>query len=250
MIRRLAPVLLPLLSATVLVLALEGLKRAGLMPVFIPGPFAIVRLAWQNPTLISGNIFPTLRTATIAYLISAVATLAAASVGVMLRPLKRPIYSTSVVINAIPVIAAAPLLAVWLGTGAQTQIVIAALTTQFPMLVGAMQGMATMDERQRELLHVLNASRWQIFWRLRLPAALPYLFAGMKIAAPLAVLGAITAEWAGADRGIGAMMLYALFSYDIEKVWLAVLLCCAAAGCAYGLLALLERLVITWERTA
>jgi ABC-type nitrate/sulfonate/bicarbonate transport system permease component len=247
--RRLKPVLLPLLSATVLILLLEGLKRAALLPGFIPGPFQIALVAWHNPTLISGNLLPTLYTATMGYLIAAAVTLAAASLGVMLHPLRGPIYSTGIVINAIPVIAAAPLLALWLGTGGRTQIVIAALSTQFPLLVGAMQGLATADERQRELLHVLSASRWQVFWYLRMPTALPYIFAGLKVAAPLAVLGAITSEWAGADRGIGAMMLYALFSYDIEKVWLAVLLCCGLAGSAYGLLALLERQVITWERT-
>lgn len=249
LIRPLMPVLLPLLSATVLVLLLEALKRAGLLPVFIPGPFQIARVAWDNPSLISGNLLPTLYTATVGYCIAVGLTLTAACIGVMLHRLRGPIYSTGIVINAIPVIAAAPLLALWLGTGGRTQIVIAALSTQFPLLVGAMQGLASVDERQRELLHVLSASRWQVFWYLRMPNALPYIFAGLKVAAPLAVLGAITSEWAGADRGIGAMMLYALFSYDIEKVWLAVLLCCALAGAAYGLLALLERQVITWERS-
>lgn len=247
--QRLASILLPVLSAVAVVLILEWLKRAGLLPVFIPGPFQIARAAWQNPGLVSGNLFPTLRTAATGYVIAAVVTLAAAAIGISIKPLRSPIYSTGIVINAIPIIATAPLLALWLGTGGRTQIVIAALSTQFPMLVGAMQGLATVDARQRELLHVLSASRWQVFWYLRLPTALPYLFAGLKIAAPLAVLGAITSEWAGADRGIGAMMLYALFSYDIEKVWLAVLLCCGLAGCAYGLLALVERQVIRWERT-
>ena len=83
---------------------------------------------------------------------------------------------------------------------------------------------------------------------LLVPSALPYLFAGFKIAAPSAVLGAITAEWAGADRGVGAMMLYALFSYDTPKVWLAVLLTCILAGSGYGLWALIERVAIHWNR--
>ncbi len=89
--------------------------------------------------------------------------------------------------------------------------------------------------RQRELMHVLSASRTQTLRYLLIPSALPYLFAGFKIAAPSAVLGAITAEWAGADRGVGAMMLYALFSYDTPKVWLSVLLTCLLAAGGYGL---------------
>ncbi len=94
---------------------------------------------------------------------------------------------------------------------------------------------------------VLSASRVQTLRYLLIPTALPYLFAGLKIAAPSAVLGAITAEWAGADRGIGAMMLYALFSYDTPKVWLSVALTCLLAGAGFGLWAAIERVAIYWR---
>jgi ABC-type nitrate/sulfonate/bicarbonate transport system permease component len=97
-------------------------------------------------------------------------------------------------------------------------------------------------------MHVLSASGPQTLRYLLIPSAMPYLFAGLKIAAPSAVLGAITAEWAGADRGIGAMMLYALFSYDTPKVWLSVLLTCLLAGGGYGLWALIEHFAIYWHR--
>src|SRR5262245_66020217 len=97
-------------------------------------------------------------------------------------------------------------------------------------------------------MHVLSATRAQMLRFLLLPSALPYLFAGFKIAAPSAVLGAITAEWAGADRGIGAMMLYALFAYDTPKVWLSVVLTCILAAGGYAVWALIERTAIYWER--
>src|SRR5207244_13231554 len=146
-----------------------------------------------------------------------------------------------------PIIATAPLLALWLGTGPQVQVAIAGLASQFPMLVGTMQGLQAADARQRELMYVLSASRVQTLRYLLVPSALPYLFAGLKIAAPSAVLGTITAEWAGADRGIGAMMLYALFSYDTPKVWLSVCLTCLLAASGYGLWALGERFVRCWD---
>jgi ABC-type nitrate/sulfonate/bicarbonate transport system permease component len=73
------------------------------------------------------------------------------------------------------------------------------------------------------------------------------LFAGLKIAAPSAVLGSITAEWAGADQGVGAMMLYALFSYDPPKVWLSVALTCLLAGGGFGIWAALERIIVSWS---
>jgi ABC-type nitrate/sulfonate/bicarbonate transport system permease component len=97
-------------------------------------------------------------------------------------------------------------------------------------------------------MHVLSASRLQTLRFLLIPSAVPYLFAGFKIAAPAAVLGAVTAEWAGAERGVGAMMLYALFSYDTPKVWLSVLLTCVLAAGGYGIVVLVERLVFHWDR--
>ena len=130
------------------------------------------------------------------------------------------------------------------------QVVIVALAAQFPLLVGAMQGLAASDFRLLEMLHTLSATRWQTVRYVQLPAALPLLFAGCRISTPLAVLGAVTAEWAGADRGIGAMMLSALFAYDVTTVWVAVLTCCALAATVYGLWSALERLALRWNRPA
>jgi ABC-type nitrate/sulfonate/bicarbonate transport system permease component len=231
-----------------LLLLLELAKRAGGLPVFVPGPSEVLMKAWHSPALLFGSLLPTAQTAATGYAIAAVVTLAAAAIGTGLQRLRNPFYFTGVTLNAIPVIATAPLLALWLGTGPRMHITIVALASQFPMLVGAMQGLQAADGRQIEMLHILSASRWQMFRYLLLPASLPYLFAGFKVAAPLAVLGAVTAEWAGADRGIGAMMLNALFSYDTVTVWLAVIACCALATAAYGVWCLIEFLLVRWDR--
>jgi ABC-type nitrate/sulfonate/bicarbonate transport system permease component len=202
---------------------------------------------WKTPRLVTANLAPTAWKAAAGYGIAATVAIAAASIAVSLRALYGPIYNISVMINSVPIIATAPLLALWLGTGTQVQIAIAALASQFPMLVGTMQGLQAADSRQRELMHVLSASRSQTLRYLLIPSALPYLFAGLKIAAPSAVLGAITAEWAGADQGVGAMMLYALFSYDTPKVWLSVLLTCLLAGAGFGIWAAIERVAVYWR---
>jgi ABC-type nitrate/sulfonate/bicarbonate transport system permease component len=92
------------------------------------------------------------------------------------------------------------------------------------------------------LLIVLSASRTQTLRYLLVPSALPYIFAGLKIAAPSAVLGTITAEWAGSERGIGAMMLYALFAYDTPTVWLSVIATCLLSAAGFGFWAFVEKL--------
>jgi NitT/TauT family transport system permease protein len=246
-VRRFAVTVLPTLALLAL---LEGLKRAGALPDFIPGPGQVLAAAWAHPALLWDNLLPTAATAAEGFVIAAVATLAAAGVGTAVRSLWGAVYGLGVVMHAIPVIATAPLLALWLGTGGVMHVVIVALAAQFPLLVGAMQGLAATDARQMEMLHCLSASRWQVFRYLQLPSALPFLFAGFKVATPLAVLGAVTAEWAGADRGIGAVMLNALFSYDTVTVWLAVLTCCAFAGLAYAAWSLIERTALRWNRPA
>jgi ABC-type nitrate/sulfonate/bicarbonate transport system permease component len=237
----------PAATGIVLVALLEVAKRIHLLPIFVPAPSEVMWEIWKTPRLVTDNLVPTAWKAAAGYGIAASIAIVAASIAVSLRALYGPIYNISVIINSVPIIATAPLLALWLGTGTQVQIAIAALASQFPMLVGTIQGLQAADSRQRELMHVLHASRSQTLRYLLIPSALPYLFAGLKIAAPSAVLGAITAEWAGADRGVGAMMLYALFSYDTPKVWLSVALTCLLAGAGFGIWAAIERVAVYWR---
>jgi NitT/TauT family transport system permease protein len=226
----------PLATAVILVAAAELLKRMGWLPVYIPAPSQIVAGVVAQPSLISQNLGPTVRRASTGYAISALCTLVAASLAVTVRPL----YG----VDSIPIIATAPLLALWIGTGESLQVTIAALACQFPMVVGAIQGLQAADARQRELMEVLSANRFQTLRYLLIPSAVPYLLAGFKIAAPSAVLGAITGEWAGADRGIGAMMLYALSAYNTPTVWLAVLITSLLAAIGYGIWALVESFLV------
>jgi NitT/TauT family transport system permease protein len=190
----------------------------------------------------------TLTKAAIGFAIAASLALVAAAVASMVAAAFAPIYNTGITLQSIPVIATTPLLALWLGTGPPTQIIIAVMSAQFPMLAGAIQGFRAVDERQRELFHSLSASKLQAFRYLVLPASLSYVFAGFKIGAPAAVLATITAEWAGAENGIGAWMLNALFSYDPPSVWLSVIAACVLAGGSYALWAVVEQLVVRWER--
>lgn len=230
-------------TAIILVAAIELMKKAGLMPVYIPAPSTVVADVMAKPSLVSRNLGPTVWRASVGYAVAALCTLTAASIAVSVRQLYGTIYNFSVTMHSIPIIATAPLLALWIGTGEQLQITIAALACQFPMVVGAIQGLQASDARQRELLEVLSASKFQTLRYLLIPSAMPYLFAGFKIAAPSAVLGTITGEWAGADRGVGAMMLYALSSYDTSTVWLSVMLTCVLAALGYGIWGMIESYV-------
>ena len=245
--RALAVSILPTLAVLA---GLQGFAGAGMLPVFIPSPAQVGAAVLARPGQLGANLAATAFTAAEGFLIAAAVTFGLAGLAAAFRRVQGGIYGLGVVLHAIPVIATAPLLALCLGTGGHMQVVIVALAAQFPLLVGAMQGLAASDFRLLEMLHTLSATRWQTVRYVQLPAALPLLFAGCRISTPLAVLGAVTAEWAGADRGIGAMMLSALFAYDVTTVWVAVLTCCALAATVYGLWSALERLALRWNRPA
>ena len=116
------------------------------------------------------------------------------------------------------------------------------LRASFPCWSGPCRACRRADARQRELTYVLSASRLQMLRYLLIPSALPYCSRASRSPRPRRCSAPMTAEWAGADRGIGAMMLYALFSYDTPKVWLSVLLTCFLAATGFGIWAMVERL--------
>jgi ABC-type nitrate/sulfonate/bicarbonate transport system permease component len=243
----LGSVMLPVAGTAVALLAIELLKRGGHLPVTIPAPSQVWATLIANGRGIGSAVLETVMNAVRGYAVACVVALGAAFVAALVAALRPPIYNIGVGLASIPLIAATPLLAMWLGNGPLTRSLIAGLSSYFPLLVGAMQGFRAYENNHMELFHVYSASRWRIFRSLILPSSLPYLFAGLKLAAPLAVLGSLTAELTGAENGIGVIMLSALFSFDIQLVWLTVLIACALSGAGYGLWALIERLAIYWE---
>lgn len=147
--------------------------------------------------------------------------------------------------QATPILALAPLLALWFGPGLTAKIVICALIVFFPVAIATMVGVRAVDARLLELAHSLRATRWQIVTTLEIPAALPAIFGGLRVGVTLAVVGAIVAEWTGADRGLGLLVNLARGSlFDIPLLF-ATLLTIALLGIAlYALVVLVERALV------
>jgi len=243
-------VALPLAGIIVALLLVELVKRAGHSPASIPAPSQVWEALLANPRGIGLALADTTINAVTGYAFASVVALGAAFVATIVGPLRSPIYNIGVGLSSIPLIATTPLLALWLGNGSVTRSLIAGMACYFPLLVGAMQGFRAYEANHMELFHIYSASRWRVFQSLILPNSLPYLFAGFKLAAPLAVLGSLTAELTGAENGIGVLMLSALFAFDIRQVWLTVLIACALSGGGYAIWALVERLAIYWASPA
>jgi NitT/TauT family transport system permease protein len=151
--------------------------------------------------------------------------------------------------QATPILALAPLLVLWLGTGLGPKVVICALIVFFPVAVATMVGIRSVDARLLELGRSLRATRWQIARHLELPAALPQILGGLRVGATLAVIGAIVGEWAGADRGLGYLVNLARGSlFDIPLMFATLVTIAAIGVLLYLAVVLVERaLVGAWR---
>jgi NitT/TauT family transport system permease protein len=150
-------------------------------------------------------------------------------------------------LNMVPKIAMAPLFIVWLSYGVVPNMVIAFTICFFPILLTTARGMREVEPELLDLVRALRASRWQIFSKIQLPGALPYVFSGMKISVVLAVAGAIVGEFIGSAQGLGYLMMSVQGVLDTAGMFMAVLLITLVGVVLYGLVLLLERLVVVTD---
>ncbi len=153
-----------------------------------------------------------------------------------------------VALQAVPIVAIAPLLLIWLGSGIASKIVTCALIVFFPMLINTVVGVRQVEPDLRDLMRALGASRWQTLWHLELPAALPVLIGGLKISATLAVIGAVVGEFVGASAGLGFLVSAARSVFNTPLVYVAVFTLTLLALVLYGLVGLLEWWLLAWQR--
>jgi putative hydroxymethylpyrimidine transport system permease protein len=142
----------------------------------------------------------------------------------------------------------APLLVTWLGFGLAPKLAIIALVSFFPILVTTLDALSRVDPELHKLLRTLDASRSRVLRHVELPAALPGLFSGAKVAVAVAVIGAVFAEWAGSDAGLGHLVLQAIPQLLTARAYAAVAILSAFAIALFGLLTLVERAVLPWTR--
>lgn len=167
---------------------------------------------------------------------------------VNLRPqLERGVMTLAILVKSTPLAAIAPLLTIWLGFGILPKILITALLTFFPTLVNALVGLQSAEREMLDLLRVQRASQWQILIHLRAWLALPYLFAALRVAAPLSLVGAVIAEWTGASSGLGRVMWLAYSNLNLPPMFAAIFVLSLSGMSLYGLIVWVEGKVIRWK---
>jgi ABC-type nitrate/sulfonate/bicarbonate transport system permease component len=212
----------------------------------LPTPGQVVRSGVSDRVNLWDNTLPTLRATALGFALSLAVGFVLSVIVDLASWLRVAIMPVLIISQTLPLIAIAPLMILWFGFGTLPKVLIVALVTFFPITVSLVEGYASADPGAQTLLWTMGASRLRTFRTLRLPAAGPYFFAGLRIAITYAVVAAIFAEYAGAESGLGIYMQEAKNSFRTDLVLAAVAVCAAITLVLFALTYLLERLLIPW----
>ncbi|MXZ03552.1 MAG: ABC transporter permease [Chloroflexi bacterium] len=193
-----------------------------------------------DPPLFISNGWVTLREILVGFMVSTTFGFVMATGMFWSRLLERSVYPFLIASQTVPVFTLAPLLVIWTGTGMTPKVVIVVLFTFFPITIGLMTGLRSVDADMIAMFRTLGASKWQMFTKLHLPSALPYLFAGLKVAAVVSVIGAVIGEWIGASAGLGWLIKTSGSRYQTDKVFAAIFTLSVMASMMFILISLVQ----------
>jgi NitT/TauT family transport system permease protein/putative hydroxymethylpyrimidine transport system permease protein len=213
----------------------------------VPSPAEIASSLWENRGLLAENAWVTLREMVLGILAALAVGIGFAIAMHLSRVVRDASYPLIVASQTIPVIVIAPILTVWFSFGITPKIFIVALVCFFPITINALDGLRSVDPEAVKLMRSLDASRWQRFWRVEAPAALPNLFTGTKIAVVVAPIGAVFAEWAGSSSGLGHLIQSDAAYFEVARQFATIAVLSAMALVLMGLTVLAERRVVRWR---
>jgi NitT/TauT family transport system permease protein len=238
--------------ATLVALTLiwEASCRAFGLPSFLlPSPSDIAARLYSKADLYPIHTWVTLYETLAGFGLAVIVGVVAAALIVMTPAVRDVVMPLLLIAQIVPKVAIAPILLIWFGYGLMPKVIIAFLVAFFPIIVNMASGLTSVERELLELGRSLEANRWQIFWKFRVPSALPELFSGMKIAITLAVIGAVIGEFVGGNRGLGYLIIIANQELDTALAFAALLILSVAGIILYALIELAERLVIPWSTT-
>ena len=212
----------------------------------LPAPSAIGTELWTSRELLLGHTWVTVEEVLIGFALALVSGVTLAWLINLSRTLERVIYPGVVASQTIPIIVIAPLLLIWLGYGLQHKVLVVGLISFFPIVVNTVDGLKSADPDMVNLLRTLGANRWQIFRKVHVPASLPFLFSGIKIAITVSVIGAVIGEWVGSSEGLGYLAIRSKSQFLSERVYATVVLLSLMGMGLFLIAGALERMLLPW----
>ena len=247
-LRRIARVVLPPLIFAIVVLTLWQLYAVfgDIKESSLPKPTQVAQALWENREMLIENAWVTIKEILLGFTL---AIIIGVSMALLIRSSKtaeRAVYPWLVVSQMIPIPAIAPILVIWTGFDMRPKVLVIALVSFFPIAVNMIDGLRAADPELLNLLKTLKANAWQRFRKAQLPASLPFLFSGLKVAAAFSVIGAVFAEWVGASEGLGYLVLV-LNNQPATTDMLAVIVSLSLIGIGLFLIvSIVERLLLPW----
>lgn len=247
--RALRDVLPPLVLLT-LVIVLWTVAAQGLSAFILPTPTHVIEAAWRTRALLGEAIGATLLETVLGLGIALVLSVLIAAVMDLSAPIRRALYPILVASQTVQILAIAPLLIIWFGFGLTPKVIIVVLVCFFPMAVSTFDGLASADPDYVALLRAMGAGRGQIWRMVRLPAALPSFFSGLRVAVTYSVVGATIAEWVGGSAGLGLYMLRSKNALATDQVFAGMLITTLLSIGLFVLVAVTERAALPWYYSA
>ena len=246
-----ADVLWPMLTVLLVLGAWEGAVSAlGIRPIILPRPSQILWDVVARRGLLLQHLWPTLWQCLAGFLLAAGGGMALGMLITLSASARRAIYPHMVAFQMIPKVAVAPLFILWWGVGGTSRVMLAFFISFFPLVVNTAAGLAGADPDMVRMARAFTATRGQIFRKVQLPSALPFIFSGLKISSTLAVIGIVVAEFVSAQEGLGYLMIFSQGLMDTTTMLAAILVLSLLGLVLYGAICLLERLCVYWQEPA
>ncbi len=238
----------PVLITVLMLLGWElAVRMLGIRSIILPPPSAVLEVMVERYDLLLTHLWPTVYQTVLGFLLSVVGGIVVAVLITYSAIIRKGFYPVIVVSQVIPKISIAPLFIVWFGTGAMSSLLLAFLIAFFPMTINAAMGFESVDEDIHRMARTFMGSRWQIFWKIRMPNALPYIFGGMKISITLAIIGVIVSEFVASQEGLGYLIKLAGGLLD-TPLMLAAITALSISGLAlYGIISSAEKWAVYWQ---
>lgn len=239
---------LPLAGAASILLFWQfAIPALGVPDYIIPTPWRVALIFVRDWDLMWSNFLPTFLESIAGFALGNSAAVLLAILFVSSRRFEAAYFPIVLFFNTIPVLALAPVIILIFGLGILPKIVIAAVICFFPTLVNMIRGLQAVSTNELELFRVLSATRGEVFWRLRLPRAMPYLFSSLRIASATAVIGAIVGEWIGSDKGLGALIIQSSFNYNAARLYASIVFSSSLAIVLFLVVVAVESRVIRYK---
>lgn len=243
-------VLLPVAAGLGLVIVWQATIWLFSVPNYIvPGPLAVAQAIRQYNGLLLANLIPTATAALLGFFFGNFVGVLLATAFVYHSTIEKSFVPLIIFIHTIPTLAIAPILMLIFGQGLTVKVMISAFIGFFPTMVNMVRGLKSVNHSTLELMHVLSATKVEIFWKVRAPRSLPYLFSSLRITAQACVTGALVGEWIGSDVGIGALILDSALNYRGPLLYAAIVVAAGLAITMFVAVIIVEKLFVRWAES-